>query len=566
MLNITFAQNKPITKQIPKEQRMEWWQDARFGMFVHWGIYSVPAGQYKGKEISNSAEWIMNKGQIPLGEYEKFSDEFNPTNFDAKSFVALAKEAGMKYIVITSKHHDGFSMFKSKSNPFNIVNATPFKRDVLKELSEECQKQGLRFGFYYSQAQDWSHPGGLGNNWDKKMQHVSNDVYVKEKALPEVNQLLTEYGPISIFWWDTPRQMTKEVVDSLHRITSILQPGIITNDRLGEGYPGDYKTFERGIPKVKPDDKYWEICQPISASWGFKKSDTVFQTPSALIRNLVDIAGKGGNYLLNVSPRADGTLSPVAISRLKEVGKWMDVNHEAIYGTQAGPRVQPNWGRITLKTENGKSIAYLHVFDWKNNTEILVQLKNRVKSCYLLTDPKRIFETKSDDKGITVKLTGKAPNEYASVIVLNLNESSNAIQSDQLIQNADGILVLPAERAQFQNLNEQGAEYQENKKAIGKWTSESAEVNWTVTVHTGGNFKISAETASLKDAKVSISIGEESQVLSMSPSGDYNKFIGQEFGSIKISKAGVYKVILKPVAGNWNPVNLKDLKLELTKK
>lgn len=266
LIHVAKAQNKLKTETQAKENRMEWWQKARFGMFIHWGIYSIPAGEYEGKTVSNSAEWIMNKGKIPLVEYEKYAAQFNPTNFDAKSFVGLAKEAGMKYMVITSKHHDGFSMFGSKSNPFNVVDATPFKRDILKELASECQKQGIRFGFYYSQAQDWSHPGGLGNNWDKTMKRVSTDEYVRTKALPEVNQLLTDYGPISIFWWDTPRQMTKEVVDSLHRITGILQPNIITNDRLGEGYPGDYKTFERGIPKVKPDDKFWEICQPISGS------------------------------------------------------------------------------------------------------------------------------------------------------------------------------------------------------------------------------------------------------------------------------------------------------------
>ena len=366
-------------KTITQDERMQWWREARFGMFIHWGIYSVPAGQYQGKTISNSAEWIMNKARIPLCEYQKYSDQFNPVNFDAKEFVGLAKEAGMKYMVITAKHHDGFSMFGSKSNPFNVVDATPFKRDILKELAAECQKQGIKFGFYYSQAQDWSHPGGMGNNWDKKVQRVNTKVYLREKALPEVNQLLTEYGPIAIFWWDTPRAMSKEVVDSLYHITSILQPGIITNDRLGNNYPGDYKTFERGIPKAKPDDRFWEICQPISGSWGYKLVDTIFQTSTALVCNLVDVASKGGNYLLNVSPRSDGTLLPVAVGRLKAVGQWMQLNSESIYGSKAGPCSQPKWGRITMKTENGKATLYLHVFDWAKNGQLNVQLTNKVR-------------------------------------------------------------------------------------------------------------------------------------------------------------------------------------------
>ncbi|HUX59336.1 MAG TPA: alpha-L-fucosidase [Bacteroidales bacterium] len=427
LINSGYAQDQSKADKLTKEKRMEWWQEARFGMFIHWGIYSVPAGQYNGKTISNSAEWIMNKGQIPLCDYMKYSDQFNPVNFDAKAFVGLAKEAGMKYMVITSKHHDGFSMFDSKSNPFNIVNATPFKRDILKELADECEKQGIRFGFYYSQAQDWSHPGGIGNTWDKKMQRVSTDVYVYEKALPEVNQLLTEYGPIAIFWWDTPRAMSKEVVDSLYRITGILQPGIITNDRLGNSYPGDYKTFERGIPKLKPEDRYWEICQPISASWGYKLVDTVFQTSSKLVQNLVDIASKGGNYLLNVSPRADGTLLPVSVERLKAIGQWMHLNSESIYGTQAGPCTEPPWGRITMKTQNGKAILYLNVFDWVNNGQLDVQLKNKVESCYLLTNPKRNFTTNTGEKGISVKLTGDSPDPISSVIVLKLTGMPNAI-------------------------------------------------------------------------------------------------------------------------------------------
>ncbi len=298
LINSGIAQNQAKTGKLTQEERMKWWKEARFGMFIHWGIYSVPAGFYKGQAQTNSAEWIMNKGKIPLFEYEKFADLFNPTLFDPKTFVGLAKEAGMKYMVITSKHHDGFSMFDSKCNPFNVVDATPFGRDVLKELANECAKQGIKFGFYYSQAQDWSHPGGMGNNWDKKMQRVSTDAYVLEKALPEVNQLLTDYGDIAIFWWDTPRAMRKEVIDSLYHVTKDLQPGIITNDRLGENYPGDHKTFERNMPKQKPSDKYWELCQPISGSWGYRSDDQNFQSLENLIRNLASASSMGGNYLL----------------------------------------------------------------------------------------------------------------------------------------------------------------------------------------------------------------------------------------------------------------------------
>lgn len=417
-------------KMLSDDQRMEWWQEARFGMFIHWGIYSIPAGFYKGEEQTNSAEWIMNKGTIPIAEYEKFAEEFNPTQFNAKEFVGLAREAGMKYMVITAKHHDGFSMFDSECSPYNIVDATPFGRDVLKELASECRKQGIKFGFYYSQAQDWHHPGGIGNNWDNSIKRVSSDEYILKKVIPEVRQLLSDYGPIAIFWWDTPRKMSKAIVDSLYHMTTTLQPGIITNDRLGEEYPGDHATYERRIPLKAPGDVYWEVCMPISSSWGYRSDDQNFKSIPTLIRNLVDIASKGGNYLLNVSPTAQGTLMPQALENLRAMGQWMDKNSESIYGTQASPCIQPDWGRITMKTKDEKATLYLNVFDWENGGKLLVQLENEVEACYLLTDKRRVFTTETVGNGITVNLTGEAPDSVSSVIVLNLSGMPKAIPEE----------------------------------------------------------------------------------------------------------------------------------------
>ena len=219
-----FAEETMPSKQT-RDERLAWWRDARFGMFVHWGVYSTVGGEYNGKKLPNSAEWMMARGKIPIAEYEKYAAQFNPTDFDAEKFVGLAKEAGMKYIVITAKHHDGFAMFDSNAGPYNVVDASPFGRDIMKELADECQKQGIKFGFYYSQAQDWHHPGGFGNSWDKTIKRVSSDKYVFEKAVPEVKQLLTDYGPIGIFWWDTPRKMSPEAFDALHSLTK-LQPDV----------------------------------------------------------------------------------------------------------------------------------------------------------------------------------------------------------------------------------------------------------------------------------------------------------------------------------------------------
>lgn len=551
-------------QQISDEERMEWWTEARFGMFIHWGIYSVPAGFYKGEVKPNSAEWIMNRGKIPIAEYEKFAEEFNPDKFNAKEFVSLAKLAGMKYMVITAKHHDGFSMFQSKSSPYNVVDATPFKRDVMKELAVECQKQGIKFGFYYSQAQDWHHPGGMGNNWDKTIKKVSSDEYVYEKALPEVKQLLTEYGPIAIFWWDTPREMTKSVVDSLHHITTALQPRIITNDRLGDDYPGDHKTFERNGPRYQPEAKYWELCQPISGSWGYRSDDNNFKSIPTLIRNLIGQSSKGGNYLLNVSPTQEGTLRPEGVERLKAVGAWMNKNKESIYGTEASPlSEEPEWGRITMKTVDNKGLLYLHVYDWEDGATLPIRLNNEIESCYLLTNPSRIFKTSVQEQGISVRLEGEAPDSIASVIVIKLKGLPNALPQKVLGQDDNSAVDLPAFRAQYENLQGPGAQYNEALDCISSWDSETARVYWSFTIDKPEDFQLAAVYSGKEDTEVMVSFNGESKKIKIPASGKNPKrFKEAVLESFKVDKPGKYEISFMPVAETWSVINLKQIILQ----
>jgi len=555
-------------ENITDEARMEWWQDARFGMFIHWGIYTVPAGFYNGEAQTNSAEWIMNKGKIPVAEYEKFADEFNPTKFNADEFVALAKQAGMKYMIITAKHHDGFSMFDSKATDYNIVDATPFKRDILKELSIACQEQGLKFGFYYSQAQDWHHPGGLGNSWDKSFERVSSDEYVYEKALPEVKQLLTEYGPISNFWWDTPREMTKSVVDSLHHITTALQPWIITNDRLGDDYPGDHKTFERNGPRHQPEAKYWELCQPVSGSWGYRSDDDNFKSIPTLIHNLIDQSSKGGNYLLNVSPTREGILRTEAVERMKAIGAWMDTNSEAIYGTQASPTsTEPDWGRITMKTIDDKALLYLHVYNWEDGAALPIRLKNNVESCYLLTEESRTFKTETLDHGIQVKLTGKAPDSVASVIVLKLKEMPNALPVKALGQDENGLALLTAYGAQYENLQGPGALYKEEWDCVSHWDSETARVYWSFEIDKPGTFSVELGYSGSESTEITVALAGTSKNVNVAATGSNPKrFKKADLGKFTVDKPGKYELSLMPVSGKWNAINLKDIKLQPVKK
>lgn len=546
--------------------KMQWWNTARFGMFVHWGVYSVTGGEYKGEMPTNSAEWMMNKARIPIAEYKTENvDKFNPAEFDAKAFVGLAKEAGMKYLVITAKHHDGFAMFNSQCSPYNVVDATPFKRDIMMELAQACHEEGIRFGFYYSQCQDWHHPGGMGNNWDKTIERVSFDEYVREKAAPEIRQLLTEYGPIAIFWWDTPRDMSKEAFDSLHASTD-LQPGIITNDRLGEDNPGDHKTFERRIPQQAPKDKDWEVCMPISGSWGYKKSDTNFKSIETLIRNLADIASKGGNYLLNVSPTGTGTLLPQATERLKAIGQWMKVNGESIYDTTASPFGKLEWGRCTKKEFARGTTLYLHVFDWPEDGELLVPgLKNKVQQATLMADWKAL-ETRQQDSGIVVSLPKQAPDTINSVVVLKVSGTLD-IEIALPMPKKDGALILSAESAYLHN-NEGSRDVRvqdrDGRANLGYWTDAEAWVEWSFEIDKPGQYEVWAELA-VEEKKTRFRLvlpGQETSV-DVPSTGGYGNYVNKSLGKIGFDKAGEFTLQIRPDTDHWQPMNLRQVQIKL---
>src|SRR5687767_11373388 len=388
LLHTVSAQTS--AQSVSRDKRMEWWREARFGMFIHWGVYAVPAGYYNGRPIARIGEWIMNRGKIPVADYQAFAASFNPVKYDADAWVKVAKEAGMKYIVITAKHHDGFALFKSNASKWNIVDATPYGKDLIKPLAEACRKYGIKLGLYYSHAQDWTNPGGAASrkvaregwanpdsvsidaytaansgHWDPAQTTKTMAQYIDEVAVPQVKEILTNYGDVAVLWWDTPTGMTDEFAEKLNA-TLALQPNIVTNDRLKRpNFPGDYKTPEQRIPKLSElDGKDWETCMTMNGTWGFKKNDHEWKSAEVMVRNLVDIASKGGNYLMNVGPKADGTIPMESVNSLKEMGAWMKVNGESIYGTNGSPLKPFSWGRCTQKENNGNTILYFSVFDW----------------------------------------------------------------------------------------------------------------------------------------------------------------------------------------------------------
>jgi alpha-L-fucosidase len=431
-----------MESQKAKDERMAWWREARFGMFIHWGVYSVPAGVYRGKPVGGIGEWIMNNAKIPVAEYKEFAGRFNPVKYDPDEWVRLAREAGMKYIVITSKHHDGFALFDSKVTDWNAVDSTPFRRDLLKPLAEACRRHGMRLGFYYSQAQDWNHSGGaaIGGHWDKA-QDGDMDEYLRTVAVPQVREILSNYGPVVVIWWDTPENMTKERADMLLPLLA-LQPGIIQNNRLGGGYPGDTETPEQFVPATGFPGRDWETCMTMNDTWGYKGSDQNWKSTETLIRNLVDIASKGGNYLLNVGPTSEGLIPEPSVERLKAIGRWMRVNGGAIYATQASPFKSLPWGRCTRKGIPGGTRLFLHVFDWPKDGKLSVPgISNKAKKAYLLSDPNQTpLEVVRRDDALVLSVPSSAPDSVASVVMLDVKGEPDVTDSPEISAEFDAFV------------------------------------------------------------------------------------------------------------------------------
>src|SRR5579862_7790950 len=424
-------------------QRTQWWREARFGMFIHWGLYAVPADSTDLTGKKGIAEWYFYNKQKQVKDYEKFAAQFNPVKFDAKVWVETAKNAGMKYIVITSKHHDGFDMFDTKLSDYCITKATPFKRDPMKELAAECRRQGIRLCFYHS-IMDWHEPDYLPRRpWEganRPPDGASLSRYVDHME-GQLRELLTHYGPIGIIWFDggwehNPQELRSAEVNAMIRR---LQPEILINDR--NHLPEDYSTPEQTIPAhAFANGRLWETCMTMNDTWGYAKNDDDWKSPEDLIHKLCDIASKGGNFLLNVGPTGLGDFPEPIVERLDAIGDWMSVNSASIYGTTKSPfRRLPFDGRCTQKG----STLYLQVFHWPDDGLHLDGLQTQILSARALLGNELLPVTKTDVNTVYV---GRPKRLDPVATVVELQFASRPVISDAV---AEGAPARPASDGSF---------------------------------------------------------------------------------------------------------------------
>jgi len=440
------------------DTRVAWWRDARFGMFIHWGIYSLPGGEWKGKRVDGYAEHLMRKEKIPRAEYLELAHQFNPLKFDADKWVRTAKQAGMRYLIITAKHHDGFAMYNSKVSDYNVVKQTAWKHDPMSDLAAACKKYGLKFGFYYSHAFDWEHPDAPGNDWDYK--NPGGDLnlyggrdwydlhpellpkavkYVNEKAIPQIKELLTMYHP-DILWFDTPQKLPLSENIRILKAIRETDPNVVVNGRLARGdnnlNMGDYKNTADRPAEFFPVDGDWEAIPTTNESYGYSKFDKSHKPVSFFIQLLAKSASRGGNLLMNIGPMGNGEFAPEDMKILNGLAKWMSKNSESIYKTTKTPLPFQSWGVSTRKG----NLLYLHVFNWPLNGSLIVGgIKSDIRKAYLLADPskKTLSFKRIDPLDVRINVPANAPDSVNTVVVL---ETNGTMQTDSVrLLSANGV-------------------------------------------------------------------------------------------------------------------------------
>ncbi len=538
--------------------------EGNYAMFIHWGLYSNIANKWKDSTYYGISEWIMNprRANIPVEEYKAEAKNFNPVNFDAKAIAQLAKDAGMKYIVITSKHHDGFAMYDSKSNDFNIVKATPFARDPMKELAKACKELGLGFGFYYSHNQDWTFPGGNGGpKVNERGKEVGFDYYFKNKCLPQVKEIVTEYGDIAMVWFDTPGDMEKKYVEELVQVVRKHQPNAMISGRAGHGL-GDYKSLgDMNIP-IKNIGGLWETVDVTNDSWGYAWYDENWKSPKRILKSIISTVARGGTYMLNVGPAPDGTIPIEAQEPLRASGEWIGTYPQVIYKAGASPwgHALP-WGDVTVSSDGKLNLC---VYKWPLDGKLwLPGLINNIQSANLLGEEKVLpLETEKNGDWVSITLPIERPEKTVSVIEVALVGKPQVAVSNSI----DPVFatVLPVDFA-----TAKGAKIMEKKwmEKFGEWKhieqaqdwGDEGNVIWEIEVMEPGYYQTELNYAG--EGRLVWNITSDEGVVVQNQQNSSAVYSYYEMGLLKFEKPGKHTITVSLIDGNRKGTSLKEIRL-----
>lgn len=539
--------------------RVALFRDGNYGMFMHWGLYSHLGGQWKDTTFYGIGEWIKRQMKIPDAEYMALAAQFNPSEFDAREMARIAKSAGMKWIIITSKHHEGFAMFKS-AHPFNIVDATPFRRDPMKELAAACREAGLGFGFYYSHNQDWTAPGGSGGpatNPDGTP--ATFERYFREKCFPQVKEICTQYGPLNYIWFDTPGKIPKEFVMELAELVRTTQPGALLCSRIGHDL-GDYAS--KGDMEVPPRniDGLWETCDTTNDSWSYAWYDQNWKDAREILRRLVATVARGGTYLLNVGPDGKGRIPAQAAKYLEKAGEWIRRHPQTVYAAGPSPwgHAQP-WGDVTTKSNT----LNLVVFDWPADGRLFLPgLQAGIAGAAIAGGSGAPVKWTSRGTWTEFQLPAAAPDRPASVIAVQLKGEPKADGTQGLHPNIG--LTLPIEFADVS-----GAEKKENRwmekfgewkhsTQAGKWTPEGKAV-WALDVCEAGDYRVDLVYKGEGRPVWRIATGEGVTLQNQQAASAI--YHAQPFGLLTFAKPGRHTVTVSLVEGAGS-TSLESIRFE----
>ena len=556
--------DRVIKLRAESAERGQLFDEGNYAMFIHWGLYSLLGNEVDGKTYYGIGEWIMNPRMagIPVEKYKQLAGEFNPTNFDAREIAHIAKDAGMKYIVITAKHHDGFAMYDSKACDFNIVDATPWKKDPMKELAVACREAGLGFGFYYSHNQDWTFPGGNGGpKTDEEGSPATFDDYFEKKCLPQVNEITTEYGPIELVWFDTPGEIPKHYVERLVDLVHKNQPRALVSGRAGHGL-GDYQTLgDMEVPHENIEGM-WESVDTTNDSWAYAWYDEYWKSPKEILKRLIACVGRGGTYMLNIGPRGDGSAPERAVKTLTLSGQWIQRYPQVVYNTDASPwKHALPWGDVTRKDNT----LFLCVFDWPTSGKLyLPNLKTNLESVRLLGGAQEGSLKWSKEADWTViSVPPNAPERLVSVIQVNLDSEPDVDPVWAL--DPDFPTELLAEFAEVDNAKKDAKRWMEK---FGEWKrivhahgfEHGGSASWEIDVHEPGDYNISLTYAGTGRLVWSVAVdGGETIQNQQNSSHNYQSF---PIGWLSFPNRGRHTVSVQCIDGDINSASLKSIRFE----